>query len=71
MEILYASEITLTITNRWGNIIFNETSSNPIWNGNNSKGSPVKSGTYFYKFEAKNKSGNAINGQGFIEVFSE
>lgn len=71
LEILYASEVTLTITNRWGNIIFNETSSNPIWNGNNSNGSLVKSGTYFYKFEAKNKSGNAINGQGFIEVFTE
>ena len=71
LEILYASEISLTITNRWGNIIFNETSSNPVWNGNNSKGSLVKSGTYFYQFEAKNKSGKSINGQGFIEVFTK
>ena len=68
LEILYADEISLTITNRWGNIVFQETSTNPKWNGNKNNGDELSSGTYFFKFKATNGSGENLEDEGFIQL---
>jgi len=52
------SELQLIIFNRWGNIVFDETSidlenENPAWNGSISNtGSDAEEGVYFYKYIA-------------------
>lgn len=68
LEILYADEISLTITNRWGNVVFQETSSNPTWDGNKGNGDKLNNGTYFFKFKATNGSGENLEDEGFIQL---
>jgi gliding motility-associated-like protein len=51
-------ELQLIIFNRWGNIVFNETSTdpdnqNPAWNGLiSNSGKEAEEGVYFYKYVA-------------------
>jgi gliding motility-associated-like protein len=38
----------LIILNRWGKVVFEDSSYQNQWNGTNSKGNPLKSGTYYF-----------------------
>ena len=68
LEILYSDEISLTITNRWGNVVFQETSSNPKWDGSKGDDDKLNSGTYFFKFKATNGSGETLEDEGFVQL---
>ena len=64
--------VKLTIVNRWGNIVFEEKSANPTWDGNDkNSGNPVNDGTYFYTYEAEGVDGTKATGQGFIQVYAK
>lgn len=56
----------MTILNRWGNSVYNET--NGKWDGNNEVGKPCVEGTYFYRIEAKDLKKNLIKKTGFIQL---
>lgn len=72
LEFTNAKAITLTILNRWGNIVFEEKSADPQWNGlDRNNGNPVADGTYFYKYVAEGIDGLETEGQGFITVFGK
>lgn len=43
-----AQSITLTIADRWGNIVFNETAADPRWAGQAKNGNPALVGVYVY-----------------------
>ena len=75
------SELQLIIFNRWGNIVFNETSTdvdndNPAWNGEvDNSGKEAEEGVYFYKYTAvgledQNSENEAIvlKGHGFLHL---
>jgi gliding motility-associated-like protein len=47
----------ITIYNRWGNIVFETSSYNNEWEGQNNKGDEVPDGTYFVVFEANGATG--------------
>ena len=74
-------EFQLIIFNRWGNIVFNETSVdpdnyNPAWNGKiNNSGKEVEDGVYFYKYIAVGTENQftdtpapVVEGHGFLHL---
>ena len=73
------SELRLIIFNRWGNVVYDYTSSdvsndNPSWNGKTDKGDELDEGVYFYKYEGVGfesvigDPGIEIQGQGFLHL---
>jgi gliding motility-associated-like protein len=50
--------VTLSIYNRWGQLMFISTGNNIIWDGFTSAGIEVPNGTYFYTIEVSDKSFN-------------
>ena len=65
-----AGDIHLIILNRWGNVIFDETGPNPVWDGTASNGMMVEEGTYFYKYTVNGLASNIdpIEGHGFVQL---
>lgn len=55
----------LTIYNRWGEVMFVDQSSNPVWNGKIG-GSQSENGAYTYIFEYRNESGQEFLKRGTI-----
>ena len=73
------AELRLIIFNRWGNVVYDYTSSdvsndNPSWNGRTDKGDELDEGVYFYKYEGVGfesvigDPGIEIQGQGFLHL---
>jgi len=63
-------ENTVLVVDRWGNQIYNATgynNQNVVWNATNTNGTPVPTGTYFYKIEV-HAQGKIIHKTGFLEV---
>jgi gliding motility-associated-like protein len=61
-------KLRLVVLNRWGNVLFDETSSdlvnfNPGWDGYQ-----AQDGVYFYRYEAEGISGATIEGHGFFHL---
>ena len=68
LETKNTTSITLTITNRWGNLIYEGTGPNPAWDGTNQGGLEVEDGVYFYYYEATGTADQVITGHGFVHV---
>lgn len=62
-----STEITLKIVNRWGNVILDETGTNPTWDGK-VKGQLAREGVYFYTYSVKGINNETIEGHGFVEL---
>lgn len=71
LDVLYSTNIELTVFNRWGDIIYTESGENPIWNGKTKSGTLVNDGVYFYKYMITPYLGDKVEGHGFIHVFQE
>ncbi len=71
LELINVETLDLVIINRWGEVVFEEKSANPGWDGKNKGGDPVKDGTYFYKYEATGFNGDILTGHGFVQVVTE
>ncbi len=64
--------LELTILNRWGHLVFSENSSdlisnNPAWDGK-INGELALPGTYFYLYKATGKTGEILEGHGFLHL---
>lgn len=64
------SEFNLTITNRWGNVVYecNNSDGTCYWDGRNKGGLFVEAGTYFYIIDAVIEGGEELQKHGFLEV---
>lgn len=62
-----ATEITLKIVNRWGNVILDQVGLNPIWDGK-VNGQVASEGVYFYTYSVKGINNETIEGHGFVEL---
>ena len=63
-----AVEIEMVILNRWGNVMHEETSANPTWDGKVG-GKDADDGTYFYRYVATGSGGDTVEGHGFFNIF--
>ena len=64
------SKFKLTITNRWGNVVFecDNVASTCFWDGKDKGGKEVTEGTYFYIIDAVIAGGDELQKHGFIQV---
>jgi len=68
LKVTNSDKITLTITNRWGNVMYEQTGAVPKWDGKNQKGIPAEEGVYFYIYQAEGLT-QTIEGHGFVQLF--
>lgn len=65
----FTEEITLVITNRWGNVMYEGTGPNPAWDGTSQSGEEAAQGIYFYKYTAVGVLPDSeIEGHGFVHL---
>lgn len=68
-ETEFTESITVVITNRWGNVIFEATGDNPTWDGTDISGNPAAQGVYFYKYSAVGViPDQQVEGHGFVHL---
>lgn len=65
------TEITVTIFDRWGNVVYDLTSEtgNFAWDGKNQAGKECPAGTYFYIIKAKGKDAQEFEQKGNVSLF--
>jgi gliding motility-associated-like protein len=63
-----ALDIQLTITNRWGNVMFEGSGLNPEWNGKTDNGNEASEGVYFYKYVLTGYQNAVLEGHGFFHL---
>ncbi|GEM_PF-6245831 len=63
LQTKFVEKISLTILNRWGNVVFEETNANPKWDG-----SEYTNGVYFYQYIATGYNGDILKGDGFVHL---
>lgn len=63
--------IDVTITNRWGNVVHQESGATINWNGQDKTGMTVAEGIYFYIYDATDLNDKHFKGQGFIHVITK
>jgi gliding motility-associated-like protein len=64
-----AKSLEIVILNRWGNVVFESTDVDFLWNGKiENSGAECTDGTYFYNFEIVDLSGKTIEEQGFVQL---
>lgn len=59
--------IDLSITNRWGNVVFEASGASPKWDGT-WNGKDSAEGVYFYRYTATGKAGQELTGHGFLHL---
>lgn len=73
-ETTFTVEFKLTITNRWGNVMFDKNLdlTAPIgpqgWDGRTPGGAEAGDGTYFYKYTAIGVNGDEVSGKGYLQL---
>jgi hypothetical protein len=71
LEWMNLSSLRLVILNRWGNTVYDETSTDllnmtPSWNGGN-----ASDGVYFYRYEGIGVAGQELDGHGFLHLIRD
>jgi gliding motility-associated-like protein len=70
LTVTNAASVQITILNRWGNVMYDQTGSNPYptWNGLDKSGVKAGEGTYFYKYVVTGLTGQTLEGHGFVQL---
>lgn len=65
------TEITMVVFDRWGQIVYELTSTNGNveWDGKNGQGKDAAEGTYFYTLKSTGKDGSAYDKKGTISLY--
>lgn len=63
-----AINVELVILNRWGNVLYEGSGLNPIWNGKSQSGALVDEGVYFYKYKVYGYNDQEVEGHGFLHL---
>ncbi|PWH85430.1 choice-of-anchor L domain-containing protein [Brumimicrobium oceani] len=72
MNVENAQSVEIVIVNRWGNVVFESTDLNFLWNGKvNNSGTECADGTYFYTFTIVDLSGQEKKEHGFVQLVND
>ena len=63
IKTLNVTEMKLTIVDRWGVVVFDETNANPKWYGDD-----CVDGVYFFMYSATGINGEVLKGNGFLHL---
>jgi gliding motility-associated-like protein len=67
LNVTNVSEVHFTILNHWGNVMYEESGAQPIWDGT-TNGEQAEEGTYFVTYVVTGTNGEEISGQGFVQL---
>ncbi|MFA7273459.1 MAG: gliding motility-associated C-terminal domain-containing protein [Crocinitomicaceae bacterium] len=65
------SEQTITIVNRWNNVMYYNTGSQPSWDGRTSSGAVADDGVYYVTYILKADNGETISGTSFFHLIGK
>lgn len=70
LDITNSVNVDLVILDRWGAVMFDESSLYPTWDGTTPNGTEAAEGTYFYKYVATGPGDgtNQTEGHGFVQL---
>ena len=68
LDLINVKSITLTIMNRWGNVLVDSDDINFQWNGKLLNGKDAEEGVYFYSYKAVGIQNESLEGHGFIHL---
>ncbi|MNE90984.1 hypothetical protein D3C80_1885420 [compost metagenome] len=60
--------LEVTVTNRWGNLMFKSSDVHFQWNGTMPNGDPASEGVYFYQYKVTGILGEQLEGQKFVQL---
>ena len=61
-------EFNCVVVNRWGTRVFEFTSIDDQWDGNDMNGDPCSDGVYFYTYTGESTNGTEFEGQGTVTI---
>jgi len=64
-------EVEITIVNRWGNVVYEQTATLPSWDGKIENGNAAAEGVYFFRYAAKGLDGSTIDGHGYFHLIRQ
>lgn len=62
-------EMTMSVFDRWGRLVFEDTAQDPVWDGNIKGGGKAPDGTYFYVIKASDEAGDQVEKKGSLSLF--
>ncbi len=62
------AKLNCKIFNRWGNLIYELTTVDAVWNGRTKSGSECSPGVYYYVVTAEGDEGKKYNEKGFVQL---
>lgn len=68
LETANATDLKLTIFNRWGNLIMELNGINAFWSGHTMNGNEASEGVYFFKYELTGHNGEVLEGHGNVTL---
>jgi gliding motility-associated-like protein len=71
IEATNISSQTITILNRWNNVMFSKTGPQPIWDGRTADGAVATDGVYFVQYILNADNGEILSGTAFLHLVSE
>ncbi|MBP6090240.1 MAG: gliding motility-associated C-terminal domain-containing protein [Crocinitomicaceae bacterium] len=67
-DLINITKFEVVILNRWGNVVFQSSDLDAVWDGKTQEGELAKPGVYFYRYTATGIQNEALNGTGFVEL---
>jgi gliding motility-associated-like protein len=67
-DLINITKFEVVILNRWGNVVFQSSAIDAVWDGKTQEGELAKPGVYFYRYTATGLQNEALNGTGFVEL---
>jgi gliding motility-associated-like protein len=65
-----SKNMSVSIVNRWGNVVYTSKDLNQAWNGKDNNGNLVTEGVYFYSLNYQTENGADVVKKGYISVFN-
>ena len=69
IDVQNAADVEFIILNRWGNVVYEASGINAVWNGYIEGGNFAQDGTYFVKYVVTGIDGQLHEGHGFVQLF--
>ncbi len=67
-DVKNAANVEFTITNRWGNVMYEAEGPNPAWDGKTKAGDMAEDGTYFITYKIVGLNGEEFTGHTFFQL---
>lgn len=71
IQTLNVAKLSLTVTDRWGKVVYQKEDANPKWDGKDPNGNEMSDGVFFYQYLATGFNGKTLEGHGFFHLLKD